>query len=145
MHKGQRKWSENKEDELRKRLANQLYKHLEQIEDTSLRDIDKNLFELRRQFNKQNQQSKVNQSKQASSPKEKNFETYSSNSNMLTKSKQIDGAMPILGSSFNRISRLWRQNIRAETNAEHQFLRNQKKVEQEKVQEEYETEISRGL
>ncbi|MCT3050375.1 hypothetical protein [Leuconostoc mesenteroides] len=97
MNKSQRKCSDNKEDEFRKRLANQLYKHLEQIEDTSLRDIDKNLVELRRQFNKQNQQSKVNQSKQAPSPKEKNFDTYSSNSNMLTKSKQIDGAMPILG------------------------------------------------
>ncbi|MGR8861829.1 MobP2 family relaxase [Leuconostoc citreum] len=145
MQKGQRKWSENKEDELRKRLANQLYKHLEQIEDTSLRDIDKNLVELRRQFNKQNQQSKVNQSKQASSPKEKNFDTYSSTSNILTKSKQIDGTMPILGSSFNRISRLWRQDIRAETNAERQFLRNQKNAEQEKAQEEYESEISRGL
>ncbi|ABJ62101.1 MAG: hypothetical protein LKJ07_04055 [Leuconostoc mesenteroides] len=87
MNKSQRKCSDNKEDEFRKRLANQLYKHLEQIEDTSLRDIDKNLVELRRQFNKQNQQSKVNQSKQAPSPKEKNFDTYSSNSNMLTKSK----------------------------------------------------------
>lgn len=71
MNKSQRKCSDNKEDEFRKRLANQLYKHLEQIEDTSLRDIDKNLVELRKQFNKQNQQSKVNQSKQAPSPKEK--------------------------------------------------------------------------
>ena len=87
MNKSQRKCSDNKEDEFRKRLANQLYKHLEQIEDTSLRDIDKNLVELRRQFNKQNQQSKVNQSKQAPNPKEKNFDTCSSNSNMLTKSK----------------------------------------------------------
>ncbi|GEA91864.1 hypothetical protein LME01_16000 [Leuconostoc mesenteroides subsp. mesenteroides] len=52
MNKSQRKCSDNKEDEFRKRLANQLYKHLEQIEDTSLRDIDKNLVELRRQFNK---------------------------------------------------------------------------------------------
>ncbi|WP_227005696.1 relaxase MobL [Leuconostoc citreum] len=145
MHKGQRKWSENKEDELRKRLANQLYKHLKQLEDPSLRDIDKNLVELRKQFNKPNQQSKVNQSKQASSPKEKNFDTYSSNSNILTKSKQIGVGMPILGRSFNKISRLWRQDIRAEINAERQFLRNQKNVEQEKPQEEYESEISRGL
>ena len=34
MRKGPRKWSENKEDELRKRLANQLYKHLAKIEYT---------------------------------------------------------------------------------------------------------------
>lgn len=46
MHKAQHKWSENKEDELRKRLANQLYKHLAQIEDTSLNDIDQQMSEL---------------------------------------------------------------------------------------------------
>ena len=46
MHKGQLKWSENKEEELRKRLANQLYKHLAQIEDTSLNDIDQQMSEL---------------------------------------------------------------------------------------------------
>ena len=42
--------------------------------------------------------------------------------------------------SSNKISRLWRQGIRAETNVERQFLRNQKIVEQEKAQEEYETQ-----
>ena len=53
--------------------------------------------------------------------------------------------MPVRGGSFNKISRLWRQDIRAETNAERQFLRNQKKVEQEKAQEEYESQISLKL
>jgi hypothetical protein len=42
--------------------------------------------------------------------------------------------------SSNKISRLWRQDIRAETNVERQFLRNQKIVKQEKAQEEYETQ-----
>lgn len=53
--------------------------------------------------------------------------------------------MPVRGDSFTKISHLWRQDIRAETNAERQFLRNQKKVEQEKAQEEYESQISRGM
>lgn len=59
--------------------------------------------------------------------------------------KQIGDQLPVRGGSFNKISRLWRQNIRAETNAERQFLRNQKKIEQEKAQEEYEFQISRGM
>ncbi|CUW17855.1 FIG00773359: hypothetical protein [Leuconostoc gelidum subsp. gasicomitatum] len=53
--------------------------------------------------------------------------------------------MPVRGNSFNKISRLWWQDICVETNAECQFLRNQKKVEQEKDQEEYESQISRGV
>ncbi|WP_334313914.1 hypothetical protein [Leuconostoc suionicum] len=53
--------------------------------------------------------------------------------------------MPVGGGSFNKISRLWRQNIRTETNVERQFLRNQKKVEQERAQDEYETQISREM
>lgn len=48
--------------------------------------------------------------------------------------------MPVRGGSFNKIYRLWLQDIRAETNAERRFLRNQKKVEQEKAQEEYESQ-----
>lgn len=53
--------------------------------------------------------------------------------------------MPVLGGSFNKISRLWRQDIRAETNAERRFLRNQKKVEQEKHQEANDSQISRKM
>jgi hypothetical protein len=53
--------------------------------------------------------------------------------------------MPVWGGSFNKISRLWRQDIRAEANAERKFLRNQKKVEQERAQDEYETQISREI
>lgn len=60
-------------------------------------------------------------------------------------SKHTGTQMTVLGGSFNKISRLWRQDIRAETNAERQFLRNQKKFEQEKAQEEYEAQISRGI
>jgi len=59
--------------------------------------------------------------------------------------KHIGDQMPLRGGSFNKISRLWQQDIRAETNAERQFLRNQKKVEQEKAQEEYDAQLSRGM
>lgn len=60
-------------------------------------------------------------------------------------SQHIGDQMPVRGNSFNKISRLWWQDICVETNAECQFLRNQKKVEQEKDQEEYESQISRGV
>ena len=65
--------------------------------------------------------------------------------NVKQNPKYIGDQMPVWGGSFNKISRLWRQDIRAETNAERQFLRSQKKVEQEKAQEEYESQSSRGM
>ncbi|MBZ5947956.1 IS110 family transposase [Leuconostoc gelidum subsp. gasicomitatum] len=143
MHQGQRKWSENKEDELRKRLANQLYKHLVQIEDTSLNDIDQQMPELLSQVKKRNKDSNAEKTKNVASPQKKKFDNHPSNSD--TNSNHNSNQMPVRGSSFNKISRLWRQDIRAETNAERQFLRNQKKVEQEKAQEEYDSQISRGV
>lgn len=60
-------------------------------------------------------------------------------------SKDVNNQMPVRGGSFNKISCLWRQNIRTEKNVERQFLRNQKKVEQERAQDEYETQISREM
>lgn len=146
MHKGQRKWSENKEDELRKRLANQLYKHLAQIEDTSINDIDQQMSELLSYVKKPDKDVDVDKTKILTSPQENKLASKSliNNLNQNT-TKQIGDQMPVRGGSFKKISRLWRQDIRAETNAERQFLRNQKKVEQEKAQEEYESEISRGI
>ncbi|MBS9337537.1 MobP2 family relaxase [Fructobacillus parabroussonetiae] len=145
MHKGQRRWSENKEDELRKRLANQLYKHLAQIEDTSINDIDQQISELLSQVKQRDKSSNADKTKIVSSPQEKNLAPKSPANNVKQNSKHIGDQMPLRGGSFNKISHLWRQDIRAETNAERQFLRNQKKVEQEKAQEEYESEISRGI
>ncbi|APE76694.1 transposase [Leuconostoc mesenteroides subsp. jonggajibkimchii] len=145
MHKGQRKWSENKEDELRKRLANQLYKHLAQIEDTSINDIDQQMSELLSHVKKRDKDGNVDRTKIASSPQGKNLDSKPLINNVTPNSNYIGDQMPVRGGSFNKISRLWRQDIRAETNAERQFLRNQKKVEQEKAQEEYESQISRGM
>lgn len=145
MHKGQRKWSENKEDELRKCLANQLYKHLAQIEDTSLKDIDQQMSELLNNVKQREKGGHVVKTKMISSPQKKNLPPKPLTNNVNPNSKNLGNQMPMRGGSFNKISRLWRQDIRAETNAERQFLRNQKKVEQEKAQEEYESQISRGM
>lgn len=146
MHKGQRKWSENKEDELRKRLANQLYKHLAQIEDTSLNDIDQQISELLSHVKKRDKGGITDKTKIASSSQEKkSVPTPLVNNVNPNTTKHIGDQMPVGGGSFNKISRLWRQNIRTETNVERQFLRNQKKVEQERAQDEYETQISREM
>lgn len=146
MHKGQHKWSENKEDELRKRLANQLYKHLAQIEDTSINDIDQQMSELLSDVKQRDKGSNLDRTKIASSPEEKKFASKPLINNVNPNTtKHIGDQMPLRGGSFNKISRLWRQDIRAETNAERQFLRNQQKVEQEKAQEEYESQISREM
>ncbi|WP_260355920.1 relaxase MobL, partial [Leuconostoc suionicum] len=145
MHKGQRKWSENKEEELRKRLANQIYKHLAQIEDTSINDIDQQMSELLNHVEHRDKGSNADKTKIVSSPQEKNLAPKSPANNVKQNSKRIGDQMRVRGGSFNKISRLWRQDVRAETNAERQFLRNQKKVEQEKANEEYESEISRRL
>ncbi|MFT8849955.1 MAG: MobP2 family relaxase [Leuconostoc pseudomesenteroides] len=143
MHKGQRKWSENKEDELRKRLANQLYKHLAQIEDTSINDIDQQMSELLSQAKQRDEGNNVDKTKNGSSPQEKKLASKPLINNVNPNLNHIGDQMPVRGGSFNKISRLWWQDISAETNAERQFLRNQKKVEQERAQEEYESQISR--
>ena len=145
MHKGQRKWSENKEDELRKRLANQLYKYLAQIEDTSLNDIDQQMSELLSHVKKRDKGSNVDKTKIASSSPAKKMHSKSLTKTANKNSKHIVTQLAVRGGSFNKISRLWRQDICAETSAERQFLKNQKKVEQEKAQEEYESQISRGM
>lgn len=147
MHKGQRKWSENKEDELRKRLANQLYKHLAQIEDTSINDIDQQMSELLSYVKKPDKGVNVDKTKILTSPQENKLASkpWLDNVNPNITKKHISDQMPVRGGSFNKISRLWRQDIRDETNAERQFLRNQKKAEQEKAQEECESKISRGM
>ncbi|MGR8809730.1 MobP2 family relaxase [Leuconostoc citreum] len=134
MHKGQRKWSENKEDELRKRLANQLYKHLAQIEDTSLNDIDQQMSELLSQFKQREKSGNVDKNKMASSPQGEKLVSRLLNNTVNLNSKPVGEQTPVRGGSFNKISRLWQQDIRAETNAERQYLRNQRKVEQEKEQ-----------
>jgi hypothetical protein len=59
--------------------------------------------------------------------------------------KHIGDQMPLRGGSFNKISRLCRQDIRAETNAERRFLTHQKIVEQYKAEEEFTTQEKNRL
>ncbi|MEE8831327.1 MAG: MobP2 family relaxase [Leuconostoc gelidum] len=145
MHKGQRKWSENKDNELRKRLANQLYRHLGQIEDISTLEIDTQMAESLKHVKQHEEDKPSKKTKKESSPQGKKLSQRQPENSAMSDNIPRDTRYPQKGASFNKISRLWRQDIRAETNAERQFLRNQKKVEQEKAQEEYESQISRGM
>ena len=146
MHKGQRKWSENKEEELRKRLANQLYKHLAKIEDTSINDIDQQMSELLSHVKKRDKGGNVDRTKIASSPQEKKSVPTSLVNNVNPNTtKHIGDQMPLRGGSFNKISRLWCQDIRADTNAERRFLTHQKIVEQYKAEEEFTTQEKNRL
>ena len=45
--------------------------------------------------------------------------------------------------SFSKINRIWQQDIRAETNAERQFLRNQKNAAREQKIEDVESQYYR--
>jgi len=103
------------------------------------------MFELLSHVKKRNKDSKAETTKIASSPQEQNLAEQPSKNDFHPNLNKVGDHTPVHGSSFNKISCLWRQDIRAETKAERQFLRNQKKVEQEKAQEEYESQISRGM
>ncbi|CUW14248.1 FIG00773359: hypothetical protein [Leuconostoc gelidum subsp. gasicomitatum] len=115
MHKGQRKWSENKEDELRKCLANQLYRHLEQIDDISTLEIDTQMAESLKHV-KQHEEDKPRKKKNLSQTDPENI--------AISDNVPRDKRYPQKGASFNKISRLWRQNILAENKAEQKFLQN---------------------
>ena len=103
------------------------------------------MSELLSHVKKSDKGNNVDKTKIATSPQEKKLNSKSLTNTAKQNSKHIGTQMPLRGGSFNKISRLWRQDIRAETNAERQFLRNQKKVEKEKAQEEFESQISRRL
>ena len=105
MHKGQLKWSENKEEELRKRLANQLYKHLAQIEDTSINDIDQQISKLLSQVKQRDKSSNADKTKIASNPEEKNWPPKPPDNSVNPISNHIGDQMPVRGGSFNKISR----------------------------------------
>ncbi|MEX0380709.1 hypothetical protein AB3K25_05165 [Leuconostoc sp. MS02] len=128
--------------------ANQLTNEL--LDDLFAKELkpeyaDFKMSELLSQVKKRNKDSNTEKTKIASRTQEKNLDSHPLNDNQSTKTNHISDQMPVRGNSFNKISCLWCQDIRAETNAERQFLRNQNKVEQEKAQEEYESQISRGM
>lgn len=128
MHTGQNTLSKNKDNELRKRLANQLYRYLNQVEDNSMYTIDQQLERI-----KQNMAANE-KSKTCLKENYKPSKTSSDTSiNFIHEEEQKPHFSKDLR-SMGRISRLWRQDVKAEMTAQHRFLQNQKKVEQEKNQ-----------
>ncbi|WP_257975584.1 MobP2 family relaxase [Leuconostoc citreum] len=150
MRKGQSKLSENKDEALRKRLANKLYRHFNQIQDNDLETIGQKLVGIRsrirddqgnhlkkttfkaclKKTSVQESNSKVAQKNNISA--ENNHNKLQTNKVMLKNNK-----------SFSKINRIWQQDIRAETNAERQFLRNQKNTAREQQIEEIESQNHR--
>lgn len=137
MHKGQNTLSRNKDDELRKRLANQLYRYLNQVEDTSLDTIDQQLDKIKRNMDS-NEQSKTGLKENFKPSK-----TLSNkNINNIREGEQTFH-FPKGARTMSRISRLWRQDVRAEMTAQRRFLQNQKRTEHEQKIQEYENERGR--
>lgn len=142
MGKGQRKLSENKEEELRKRLANQLYRYLNEVEDTSEGTIEQQLVKIRQADS---------QSKQLKTGLKENFNPETSPHSTTVKQASIHNpqqALPVYSrnnKTMTKISRLWRQDVRAELNAQTKFVQNQKRTEYEQKVEEFEAQQHRGL
>ncbi|MCK8606205.1 hypothetical protein LNP18_08825 [Leuconostoc citreum] len=150
MREGQRKLSENKDEALRRRLANKLYRHFNQIQDNDLETIDHKLIDIRLRMHDD----------QGSHLKKTTFKTglgensiQDSNSKVAQRNNisaknnfnktQTNNVMSKNNKSFSKIKRLWQQDIRAETNAEHQFLRNQNNTAREQQIEEIESQNQR--
>lgn len=147
MRKGQTTLSDNKDEELRKRLTNQLYRYFNQIEDTAMTDIDSMLENLK--------QRQMAQKKWGESGKKKKAQSSGLKENMtsdvaktileeqeVNKSKVAKPIFPLKRTSFNQISKLWRQDVRAESNAQRKFIQNQRKRARE---EEIEAESNRRM
>ncbi|MGR8774172.1 MobP2 family relaxase [Leuconostoc citreum] len=144
MRKGQTKLSENKDAELRKRLANKLYRYLGQIEDNELEDTEETIKKTLSRMKEHSD--RVNSIKQNKSGLKRNnnqikHSSTSHNNAPVTQppTTEYDQTMQKNNKAMAKISRLWRQDIKADTNAERKFLRNQKKVEREQKIEELET------
>ncbi|MET3358597.1 UNVERIFIED_ORG: hypothetical protein ABIC58_001995, partial [Leuconostoc holzapfelii] len=58
---------------------------------------------------------------------------------------RIDNVMLKSNKSFFKINRMWQQDIRGETNAERQFLRNQKNTAREQQIEEIKSQNHRTI
>ncbi|WP_243236204.1 MULTISPECIES: hypothetical protein [Leuconostoc] len=152
MHKGQRKLSENKDEELRRRLANKLYRHFNQIQDNELETIDRKLIGIRSRIH-DHQDSHLTKTTFKTGLKKNNIQESNSKvakvNNIPVKNNfnktQIDNVMLKNNKSYSKINRIWQQDIRAETNAERQFLRNQKNVAREQQIEEIESQNHRTL
>lgn len=196
LRKGQQSFSEKKDADLRKRLANGLYRQLNDVNYGDIKPIEQMLNNVKenyedsksdtgdsagaslkekkldpiriindsnglygqdeptlprhdssdRTFNESNDLFGQNKKKQPSY--DKSDRTNNENNGLNGRNKGISPHLPSYNKSdrtIKKISRVFQNEIRSEVNIERQFLRNQKKVEQEKAQEQYESQISRGL
>lgn len=142
MRKGERKWSENKEAELKKRLANQLYRHLNDIDKPET--IDQQLASIFERINTQNSHKKLNGFQWRSETlKDTDKQIYSMN-NQAVLNRKSEPQIFKNYRSINKISKIWQQEVRAELTAERRFMENQHKEVVERQQEEYENHVSRG-
>lgn len=150
MREGQRKLSENKDEALRRRLANKLYRHFNQIQDNELEIIDQKLIDIRSRIH-DHQDSHFEKTTFKTGLKKNNIQESNSKvaqvNNIPVKNNfnktQIDNVMLKNNKSFSKINRIWQQDIRAETNAEREFLRNQKNAAREQKIEDVESQYYR--
>lgn len=141
MRKEQRKWSENKEAELKKRLANQLYRHLNVIDEPET--IDQQLASIFDRIKSQKPLKDKNSSKWSSEAlKDTDKQVYSMN-NQAVLNRKSEPQIFKNNRSINKISRIWQQEVRAELTAERRFMENQRKEIVERQQEEYANHVSR--
>ncbi|MCP1275810.1 hypothetical protein [Leuconostoc citreum] len=96
MREGQRKLSENKDEALRRRLANKLYRHFNQIQDNDLETIDHKVTDIRSRIHK-NQGSHLTKSTFKAGPKKNNDQEINSK---VAQVNNISGK-----NSFNKIER----------------------------------------
>lgn len=152
MRKGQRKLSENKDEALRRRLTNKLYRHFNQIQDNDLETIDQKLINIGSRMH-DDQGSHLKKTMIKTGLKENNIQESNSKvaqiNNIPVKNNfnktRIDNVMLKSNRSFFKINRMWQQDIRGETNAERQFLRNQKNTAREQQIEEIKSQNHRTI
>ncbi|MGR8823244.1 MobP2 family relaxase [Leuconostoc citreum] len=147
MRKGQATLSDNKDEELRKRLTNQLYRYFNQIEDTAMTDIGNMLESVKKRQKAQKKWEEIGNKKKApSSGLKKNMTPGVAKTileeHKVNKLKVAKPTFPLKRASFNQISKLWRQDVRAESNAQRKFMQNQRKSARE---EEIEAESNRRM
>ncbi|ANY10945.1 MobP2 family relaxase [Leuconostoc lactis] len=140
--KEQRNWSENKEAELKKRLANQLYRHLNGIEKSDT--VEKQLAPIFERIKAQTDQKGINGSQWRSEDlKGIDTQRYSIN-DIPALNRQPEPHILKNNRTINKISRLWQQDVRAEVNAEKRFIAHQRREAVERQREDYENQVSRG-
>lgn len=139
MRKGQQLFFEKRDADLRKRLANGLYRQFNASNTVDVSSLEKMLDSVKKYHKLVNYNV---------SGLKRNGEVGAYSENQRTLRADPNTIQPILGStdyqqiprfknlshSMTRVSRMFQMDIRSEVNAERKFLTNQKKVEEDRVQ-----------